>query len=249
MRTQIIGVPVDCVDSSQAIDIVKRFLADDRTKGRMIIQANVQSIVLANENTEYRTAMQGSDLSVLDGLPLVWLLRSKGLPIKTNLRGKDFMLLLCGVAARLGWRCYLYGGKPNVATRLHEQLLTLFPKLKVVGTYSPPFRPLTEVEDADICKMINCTNPDILWVGLGSPKQDIWMLRHRDKLNVSVMHGVGAAFDFLVGDIPEAPACLQKVGLEWLFRLLSEPRRLWRRYTLTNLKFLCYLAKQELLRI
>jgi N-acetylglucosaminyldiphosphoundecaprenol N-acetyl-beta-D-mannosaminyltransferase len=176
----------------------------------------------------------------------VWLLRLKGHNIRQRVYGPDLMLLLCEEAAKRGWRCFLYGGATGVPEQLMEVLEKRFPGLQIVGTYSPPFRPLTAEEDEAVCAMINAAKPDIVWVGLGSPKQDIWMYEHREKLDVSVMHGVGAAFDFLTGRVKQAPRWMMNAGLEWLFRLLQEPRRLWKRYTLTNLKFVFYLLAHVL---
>lgn len=211
-----------------------------------IIQTNVHSLVVAQESRLYRAALSHATLSVPDGMPVVWLLRAKGYPIKDRVYGPDLMLLLCEEAAKRGWRCFLYGGAPGVPEQLKDVLEQRFPGLNIVGTYSPPFRPLTAEEDAEVCRMINAAKPDILWVGLGSPKQDIWMYEHRDTLNVSVMHGVGAAFDFLTGRVKQAPRWMMNVGLEWLFRLFQEPRRLWKRYTITNLKFVYYVLTHTL---
>jgi N-acetylglucosaminyldiphosphoundecaprenol N-acetyl-beta-D-mannosaminyltransferase len=204
--------------------------------------------VCARESINYRNAIEHATLSVPDGMPLVWLLRLKGHNIRHRVYGPDLMLLLCEEAANRGWRCFLYGGAPGVPEQLKEVLEKRFPGLQIVGTYSPPFRPLTVEEDEAVCAMINAAKPDIVWVGLGSPKQDIWMYEHREKLDVSVMHGVGAAFDFLTGRVKQAPRCMMNAGLEWLFRLFQEPKRLWKRYTLTNAKFIYYLLKSILLK-
>jgi N-acetylglucosaminyldiphosphoundecaprenol N-acetyl-beta-D-mannosaminyltransferase len=124
--------------------------------------------------------------------------------------------------------------------------VNLYPDIQVVGVYSPPFRELTNEEENEVCAMINSAEPDILWISHGTPKQDIWMYEHREKLNVSVMHGVGAAFDFLTGEVRQAPRWMMNAGLEWLFRLIMEPRRLWKRYTINNVLFLYYLLLQSL---
>lgn len=215
----------------------------------MVVQANVFTLVTAQEDTTYKQAIEAADLSVPDGMPLVWLLRLKGHRVKARVYGPDLMLRLCQEAAARGWRCFLYGGKPGVPELLRDTLVARYPNLQIVGTYSPPFRELTPEEDRSICEMINRSKPDILWIGLGSPKQDLWMYEHREKLDVSVMHGVGAAFDFLTGRIPQAPRWMMNSGLEWLFRLAQEPGRLWKRYTVVNLKFLYYLVRKELLKL
>lgn len=239
----IIGVPVHAVDYLSTMAKISAELKSGNRVATYVIQTNVNSIVHAQVNTTYSEALSHATLSVPDGMPLVWLLRAKGYPIKDRVYGPDLMLLLCAEAAKKGWRCYLYGGAEGVPEKLRDVLTARFPGLHIVGTYSPPFRTLSEEEDREICRMINDAKPDIVWVGLGSPKQDIWMYEHRDRLNVSVLHGVGAAFDFLTGRVKQAPRWMMRAGLEWLYRLFQEPRRLWRRYTITNLKFVYYLIK------
>lgn len=160
--------------------------------------------------------------------------------------GPDLMLALCERSLEKGYRHFFYGGAPGVPERLAERLGARFPGLRVVGTFSPPFRPLTLEEDEKVVRMINGASPDILWVGLGAPKQERWMAEHRDRLRVPVMIGVGAAFDFYAGVKRQAPRWMQRAGLEWLFRLCQEPRRLWRRYLLNIPRFLCLVAAQEL---
>ncbi len=240
MPTSILDCPIHAVAYHDVIAQVREWILG-RRPSEFIIQSNVHSLVQAQEDSNYRETLHRATLCVPDGMPLVWLLRLKGHNIRHRVYGPDLMLLLCEEAAKRGWRCFLYGGAPGVPEQLKEVLEKRFPGLKIVGTYSPPFRLLTAEEDEAVCAMINATKPDIVWVGLGSPKQDIWMYEHREKLDVSVMHGVGAAFDFLTGRVKQAPRWMMNAGLEWLFRLFQEPRRLWRRYTLTNLKFVIYL--------
>lgn len=247
LSERLLSVKVHCADYREAVRQVADWIERDAHVARFIVQTNVNSIVNARDDPYYHQVLEHADLSVPDGMPLVWLLRLKGHPIKDRVYGPDLMLMLCEEAAKRGWRCFLYGGAPGVPELLKDVLQTQFPGLNIVGTYSPPFRPLTPEEDEEICRLINATKPDILWIGLGSPKQDIWMYEHRDKLDVSVMHGVGAAFDFLTGRVKQAPRWMMQMGLEWFFRLLQEPQRLWRRYTITNLKFITYLLVDLLL--
>jgi N-acetylglucosaminyldiphosphoundecaprenol N-acetyl-beta-D-mannosaminyltransferase len=219
-----------------------------RRPSAVVVQLNAFSLVTAQEDQAYRNAVSNADLVVPDGMPLVWLLRLRGNWNAERVYGPDLMLLLCEEASKRGWRCYLYGGQPGVPELLKEKLTARFPGLLIVGTLSPPFRALTPEEDQEFCAKINSAQPDILWVALGGPKQDTWMFEHRDRLKVPVMHGVGAAFDFLTGRIPQAPRWMMNAGLEWLFRLIMEPRRLWKRYTITNLKFLYYVVTREIFR-
>jgi N-acetylglucosaminyldiphosphoundecaprenol N-acetyl-beta-D-mannosaminyltransferase len=156
------------------------------------------------------------------------------------------LLAFCEESAGRGYRHFFYGGEPGVAERLAESLKTRFPGLKVVGTCSPPFRPLSANEDAEMVEMINRAKPDVLWVGLGAPKQERWMHEHKGRLRVPVLVGVGAAFDMLSGRRKQAPRLLREHGLEWFFRLLQEPRRLWRRYLVYGSKFIAYLLLESL---
>lgn len=246
---RLLDVPTHLVNYDDSTRHVREWIEMQGTPSRYIVQTNVYSLVTAQENSLYREVLLHADLSVPDGMPPVWLLRASGYDIKQRVYGPDLMLLLCAEAAEKGWRCFLYGGREGVPELLRDVLTKKFPGLKIVGIYSPPFRPLDKGEDDKICEMINATKPDIIWVGLGAPKQDIWMYEHRDKLDVSVMHGVGAAFDFFTGRVRQAPRWMMNAGLEWLFRLLQEPRRLWRRYTVTNLKFFYYLMSHFLKHI
>ena len=179
-----------------------------------------------------------------DGVPVVWFGRLKGLKNVKRVYGPDLMREMCRISQDRKYRNYFYGSTPEVLDRLSTNLRALFPGLMVGGMYSPPFREILPEEDAGIIEAINQSSSDILWVGLGSPKQDVWMYEHRDKLNVPVIVGVGAAFDFIAGTKKQAPKWMRKSALEWLFRLLSEPRRLWKRYILGNSLFIYLLAKE-----
>jgi len=238
---RLLNVPVHPVDYKQTVEHVAKWIQLKHRPSAFVVHANVHTLVRAQESELYAKTLQCADLSVPDGMPLVWLLRVRGHRLKTRVYGPDLMLLLCEEGALHGWRCYLLGGKEGVPDELKAVLMRRYPGLSIVGTYSPPFRELTEEEDNKLCEMINATRPDIVWVGLGSPKQDIWMFRHREKIDAALLHGVGAAFDFLTGRVRQAPRWMMNAGLEWLFRLFQEPKRLWRRYTVTNMKFIYYL--------
>nr|WP_246482061.1 WecB/TagA/CpsF family glycosyltransferase [Methylorubrum zatmanii] len=177
-----------------------------------------------------RAIHEGAGLVTPDGMPLVFMARRLGFPRTGRVYGPDLMRALTALSARKGYRQYYFGGATGLPERLAGRLRAQFPGLPVAGTFSPPFRPTSPEEDAEIVARINAARPDILWVGLSTPKQEYWMARHRDRLDVPVMVGVGAAFDFLAGTKRQAPAWMQRHGLEWAFRLGTEPRRLWRRY-------------------
>jgi N-acetylglucosaminyldiphosphoundecaprenol N-acetyl-beta-D-mannosaminyltransferase len=241
MLTRLLDIPVHAVDYPESLRQIASWVDSKRRPSAYITQTNVYSLVIAQKDKQYKEALSNANLSLPDGMPLVWLLRLKGNHVAGRIYGPDLMKLVGSEAANRGWRCFLCGGKPEVLNRLKETLQNLCPNIQIVGAYSPPFRELTDEEDDEVCTMINSAKPDILWVGLGTPKQDVWMFEHREKLNVSVLHGVGAAFDFLTGEVPQAPRWMMNVGLEWLFRLMVEPRRLWKRYTINNVLFLYYL--------
>ncbi len=245
---RIIDMPVHSVDYETVLAQIHLWVEEKCRPSAYIVQTNVLSLVTAVETYSYREVLEQANYSLPDGMPLVWLLNLKRRVVCERIYGPDMMLRICEEAAKKGWRCFLYGGKEETLKILKESLIRRFPSIKIVGTFSPPFRALTNKEDDEICQLINSKKSDILWIGLGSPKQDLWMYEHKDKLNVSVMHGVGAAFDFLSGRIPQAPRWMMQAGLEWLFRLIIEPKRLWKRYTITNIKFIYYLCSTALHR-
>ena len=182
-----------------------------------------------------RTVLNGAAVGAPDGMPLVWSLRSSGVKNQSRVYGPDLMLALCRQASSLGHRIYLYGAREQTLELLCCKLRERFPSLVIAGAYSPPFRPLTAEEDRCCVERILNADTDILFVGIGAPKQERWMHEHASRLPGVVMLGVGAAFDFHAGLVKQAPAWLQNAGLEWFFRLVMEPRRLWRRYLLNPL--------------
>jgi N-acetylglucosaminyldiphosphoundecaprenol N-acetyl-beta-D-mannosaminyltransferase len=206
------------------------------------------TLVEASGNLPLREALNHEDaVAAPDGMPLVWVGWAMGQSVG-RVCGPDLMPLLIDRAREQGARHFFYGGAPGVADALAARLAERFPGLIVAGTHSPPFRPLTAEEDAAEVEMINAARPDYVWVGLGSPKQDLWIADHRSRLEASVLFAVGAAFDFHSGGLRRAPVWMQRTGTEWLFRLLAEPRRLLKRYTVVNTKFVLLLARQILAR-
>jgi len=193
-----------------------------------------------------RQIHNSAGLVVPDGMPLVWLSRLAGAREVGRVYGPDLMLTCCLRSVAHRYRHFLFGGAEGVAERLAERLCDRFPGLLIVGTYTPSFGPPTEKEDADAIRCINDARPDFVWVGLSTPKQERWMADHRDQLRAPVLLGVGAAFDFVAGLKRQAPRWMQQGGLEWLFRLLTEPRRLWRRYLVNNPLFLWQVFLQTL---
>jgi N-acetylglucosaminyldiphosphoundecaprenol N-acetyl-beta-D-mannosaminyltransferase len=181
-----------------------------------------------------------------DGMPIVWLCRLAGRPHVARVYGPDLLVATCAHSIDRGYRHFFYGGAPGVADVLAAKMREHFPGLAIAGTHSPPFRPLTEAEAIDTAARINDTSPDFVWVGLSTPTQERWMADFRGRLRASVLIGIGAAFDFHSGAKQQAPVWVQRSGFEWLFRLGTEPRRLWPRYRRVIPQFLYYLTLQKL---
>ncbi len=227
-RTHILGVGVSVVDMN---DVIRQCDELIRSNGRGYICAtDVHSVVEGLRDPAHRRILNQAYLTVPDGMPLVWLGHLRGIRAMGRVYGPDLMLALCDLSAKRGWRHFFYGGKPGVAEKLQTRLTRKFPGLQVVGTYTPPFRPLTPAEEAKLAAQVEGAKPDVFWVGLGTPKQERFMAQHRGKLRCPLMVGVGAAFDFHSGSVREAPRWLHSTGLQWAFRLTQEPRRLGRRY-------------------
>jgi N-acetylglucosaminyldiphosphoundecaprenol N-acetyl-beta-D-mannosaminyltransferase len=181
-----------------------------------------------------------------DGMPIVWAGRKRGYELPRRVYGPDLMHDFCEATAKKEYRHFFYGGAPGVPEELAENLVRKFPGMQIVGMYSPPFRPLTLQEDQEATRMINDARPDVLWVGLGCPKQEKWAFAHLSTLNVPVIAAVGQAFDIYANRVGQAPAWMRNNGLEWLYRLATNPRRLWKRYLVYNSQFLLYLAAERM---
>jgi N-acetylglucosaminyldiphosphoundecaprenol N-acetyl-beta-D-mannosaminyltransferase len=202
--------------------------------------------MLAHGDAQFAKILNEADIATPDGMPVVWALRSFGAETQQRVYGPTLMLELCCRAAKSGLRIFLYGGRPATLPLLEASLHARFPELLIAGSYSPPFRPLTDTEEEQIVALIRRSEADIVFVGIGSPKQEIWMYQHRGCFPGVTLIGVGAAFDFHAGRIRQAPGWMQRAGLEWFFRLLIEPARLWRRYLLITPRFLPLWAMQKL---
>ena len=242
-KVDILGVKVDAVNLDSAWGIIEEWVSK-REKAYVCV-APVSTIVSCHEDEQYRDVVNRAQMVTPDGMPVVWLARGKGFKEVERTYGPDLLLKVCKEGQQKELRHFFYGGTEEVCGRLKTALAAQASSIRIVGMYSPPFRELTDAENEKIVTMINEAQPDILWVGLGSPKQDFWMSKNRDKLTGPVMLGVGAAFDFLSGIKPQAPRWMQCSGLEWLFRLCCEPRRLWKRYFVGNTKFIVLLLKEQ----
>lgn len=230
-RYPVLGVGVHSVDPVRARDIVLGWIAGGER--RYACLAAVHGIIECWRDPSLRAVYNEAGLCLPDGMPIAWMGRLQGRSV-SRVYGPDLTLALCERAAALGHSVYFHGGAEGVAAALAREMARRFPGLRVAGFDSPPFRPLTAAEDEELVARINACAPDIVFVGLGCPKQERWMADHRARLQAPALLGVGAAFDFHTGRVAQAPHLMQAAGLEWLFRLVHEPRRLWYRYLVYN---------------
>jgi len=227
-RAPLLGVGVSVINLEMALCVVQGWLAESAHHYVCVTPAH--AVMEARRDPEFRRILNRSGLTTPDGMAIVWLLRLQGHSHVRRVYGPDVMLAVCEAGLAKGYRHFLYGGAPGVAEELGARLRARFPGLKIVGTITPPFGPMTPGEDTQVVAAINASQADIVWVGLSTPKQERWMADHVGRVDAPVLIGVGAAFDFLSGRKPQAPRWMQRSGLEWLFRLATEPRRLWPRY-------------------
>lgn len=242
-RVNILGVGVSALNMTQALNHLECLIKHDIHT--YIVVCPVYTVMNTLEDPALRRIVNGAGLVTPDGMPLVILSRMRGYRDVGRVYGPDIMLAFSKRAAAEGYSNYYYGGAPGVADALADELSSRFPSLPVAGTFSPPFHELSDDDEAEIVAMINEAAPDIVWIGLGSPKQDYWMVRFRERLNAPILIGVGAAFDYISGRVPQAPRWMQRMALEWFFRLIVEPGRLWRRYLIYNPLFLWNVFLQE----
>jgi N-acetylglucosaminyldiphosphoundecaprenol N-acetyl-beta-D-mannosaminyltransferase len=243
-RVNVLGVRVSAINMRTAPGIIEGWIS--RREAHYVCITGVHGIMESQRDPEVRRIHNAAGLVTPDGMPLVWLSHLRGFSDVERVYGPDLMLTMCARSVDKGYRHFFYGGAPGVAERLVDRLQARFPGLQVAGIDSPPFRPLTSEEDRAAVERINATRPDILWVGFSTPKQERWMAAHVGRLSAPVLIGVGAAFDFHAGVKKQAPRWMQRSGLEWSFRLVTEPRRLWRRYLINNPWFLWLVLLQVL---
>ncbi len=240
----ILGVPVSRVTMGSAVDRLAGWIEAKST--HYICASDVHSVMRAQDEASHMEALRKADMVLPDGSPLVWVSHLRGERDINRVPGPDFMLAAVERSAKEGWRHYFYGGAEGVAGQLAETLADNYPGINIAGTATPPFRSLTEAEREASLRHIRDAKPDIVWVGLGCPKQERWMFDHLSQLDGIVLVGVGAAFDFHTGRVSRAPLWMRSNGFEWLHRLISEPRRLWRRYLLQAPRFVFQSLKETL---
>lgn len=241
-KFDILGVRISAGDMGAVCKFISETI-HEKTRA-YICTCPVNTVMECLNDKEAFKSINLADVTTADGMPVAWLGRLKGFKDARKVSGSDLMLEVCRISEEQGFKNYFYGSTPVVLERLEKKLKTMFSNLKIAGSYSPPFYIEFKNEDKKIIDMINNSNSDILWVSLTSPKQDVWIFRHRDKLNVPVLIGIGAAFDFISGIKKRAPRWMQKIGIEWLFRFLCEPKRLWKRYLVNNVLFILLLLKE-----
>jgi N-acetylglucosaminyldiphosphoundecaprenol N-acetyl-beta-D-mannosaminyltransferase len=238
----ILGVRLHPMRFTAAVDLMERWIGERLP--RILCFPGSDMLAACQRNARQRTALNNADLTLTDGMMLVRLCRWFGAAHAERVYGPDVMLELCRRSPARGYRHFFYGGAPGVAATLAARLQEQFPGLRVVGTYSPPYRPLSESEIAEDMRLINDSQADVVWIGLGTPKQEIWMTANRSRLRAPLLLGVGAAFDFHAGNLRQAPRWVRAAGGEWLFRLCTQPRRLWKRYIVQLAQFLGLLTLQ-----
>jgi N-acetylglucosaminyldiphosphoundecaprenol N-acetyl-beta-D-mannosaminyltransferase len=241
-RVDVLGVGVSAVDPAGALDVIAGWI--ENRERHYVCVTGVHGVMESRRDPALRWVHDRSGLTVPDGMPLVWACRHAGRPEAARVYGPDLTRALCRAAAERGWRVFFYGSAPEVLESLVATLCDEAAGLTVAGVYSPPFRDLSAQERREAVARINATAPDIVFVGLGTPKQERWMAENREALAAPVILGVGAAFDLVPGLVPQAPSWMQRAGLEWLFRMIVEPRRLWKRYALNNPAFVLAIARR-----
>ena len=231
----ILGVNINVTNMQETVEYIENNIKD--LKGNYICVSNVHTTVMSYEDEEYKKVQNSAIMALPDGKPLSIVSKKKGFKEAERVTGPDLMEEIFKVSEEFGYKHFFYGSTQETLDKLKERLLNKYPNLKIKGLYSPPFRELTEDEDNKIINDINNSNADFIWIGLGAPKQELWMYEHKNKVN-GLMIGVGAGFDYHAEKIKRAPKVMQQLSLEWLYRLLQDPKRLFKRYIKTNLKFL-----------
>lgn len=232
----VLGVGLSAINLDSALAVLGRAI-ESKSKGYVCV-TGVHGVMEAQADAALRGILNGAFLNTPDGMPMVWVGRWRGFRDMKRVYGPDLMNLVCDWSRQNGVTHFFYGGAEGVAQDLKARLEKKFPGLKVAGTYTPPFRPLNADEEAELIRAVAALKPDIIWVGLSTPKQEKFMAQYWRRLDATLMFGVGAAFDFHAGRVRQAPRWMQRSGLEWLFRLCSEPGRLWKRYLKNNPLFL-----------
>ena len=231
----ILGVNIAAINMQWLLDYTEKHIKE--LSGNYCCVSNVHTTVMSYENSDYCSVQNGGIMAIPDGGPLSVVGRKRGHKDMQRTTGPSYMEEILSISEEKGYRHFFYGSTEETLEKMKSKIKSKYPDMQIAGMYSPPFRDLTEEEDAEIIRMINTSKPDFVWIGLGAPKQENWMAAHQNKVD-GFMVGVGAAFDYLADNITRAPEWMQKCNLEWLYRLMQDPKRLWKRYVTTNFKFL-----------
>jgi N-acetylglucosaminyldiphosphoundecaprenol N-acetyl-beta-D-mannosaminyltransferase len=245
-KMNILGIKMDCISYRDMHRIFQVWLSDKESRSHSLALINVNCCVSALFDKSLVNLYNSADIVGIDGMPFLRWARAFYNKDADRFYAPDLMLEAARKSQECGYTFFLYGGSPGAPDKMEDYLREKCGEIRVVGKYSPPFRTLTEEEDQEVCDMINAAKPDIIWVGLGSPKQDVWISEHREKIRGSILVASGATFDFFSGRIKQAPEWIRNAGFEWLYRLSKDFRRLWVRYTLYNLVFLAMFSLQLL---
>jgi N-acetylglucosaminyldiphosphoundecaprenol N-acetyl-beta-D-mannosaminyltransferase len=246
-RFRVLGVPISAIDMKQALARIDMLIRNPQPDAAAYVCVrDVNGVIACQSDARLQAIHEQAAMVTPDGMPIVWLGQRSGFTNVDRVYGPDLLLEICAVSKARGYRHYFYGGGPGVADLLATRLETRYPGLEVVGTFTPPYRPLNPAEQLSVATAINASDANIVWVGLGSPKQEHWMAEMAHLLPGRLLIGVGAAFDFHAGLKRQAPRYIQRSGMEWAFRLATEPRRLWRRYLFNNTQFLSMLLHEQL---
>lgn len=242
---EILKTNINVTDMERTLAYITAHI--EELRGKYICVSNVHTTVMAYEDKYYRAVQNGAAMALPDGAPLSAYSRRKGFRDAGRVTGPDLMLEIFQISGEKGYRHFFYGSTKETLGRMRGTIAKDYPDMAVAGMIAPPFRTLTSAEEEKVLEKINHAKPDFVWVGLGAPKQEEWMYAHQGKID-AVMIGVGAGFDYLAGDIRRAPRLMQKLSLEWLYRLMQDPGRLWKRYVTTNAKFLLYILKENVIK-
>ncbi len=243
----ILGTRVNMVQINAVLNCMEGWIKNG-DKGRFVVVSNLHAIMEGRRRPEFQKLLNTADLFVPDGVSTLFIGRQRGFQLKERVTGTELMTSFCSLSNQKHYSSYFYGDTDEVLNTMKSKLNATYPGMEISGAYSPPFRPLTQEEDEAVVKMINEAKPDVLWVGLGCPKQEQWVYDHKDRLDVPIIIGVGAAFKFLSGHVQRAPKWARNFHLEWLWRLMQEPKRIWRRVLVDGSAYF-YLTFFETLRL
>ena len=245
-RVEILGARIDRVLPTDAVARIEDWIINPGPRPRHVVVTGFHGMWVSYQDAGFRAIVNASDLFVPDGIAPIWLSRVRGEPLATRLPGAELMRMVLELADRRGYRSYFYGDTDETLLALQQRLGERYPGHRIAGAWSPPFRALSPEEDAADVARINAARPDVLWVGLGLPKQESWIHAHLDRLQVPVVVGVGAAFGFMSGQVSRVPSWIGDAGFEWVWRFAAEPRKLWRRDLIDGPRFVWHGLRESL---